>query len=88
MKAGALTQMAFTDELAQVRDMQAQIQALELQLTDLRNRRDERMIRMWDTIKRVRSTVKGVYGDDSSEYELVGGTRRTQRRRPVRRLAA
>ena len=81
MKTVAQTQEAFAGELAEVRAMQAQIQALELQLTDLRNRRDARLIHLWDTVKRVRATVKGVYGDDSSEYELVGGTRRSQRRR-------
>ena len=42
-----------------------------MQLSDLRNKRDEQMTQMWDALKRVRATVKGVYGDDSSEYELV-----------------
>src|SRR5262245_43021288 len=74
MKTGAQTQAAFADELVQTQAIQTQIQALELQLTDLRNKRDERFTRMWDTIKRVRATVKGAYGDDSFEYELVGGT--------------
>jgi hypothetical protein len=46
--------------------------------------RDVRLARMWDTLKRVRATVKGTYGDESSEYELVGGTRLSQRRRPAR----
>lgn len=44
-------------------------------LTELRNKRDERLVRMWDTTKRLRATVKGAFGDDSSEYGLVGGTR-------------
>jgi hypothetical protein len=43
---------------------------------------------MWDALKRVRATVKGVYGDDSSEYDLVGGTRLSERRRPGRRPQA
>ena len=52
------------------------------------NQRDERLTQMWDAIKRVRATVKGVSGDDSSEYELMGGTRLSERRRPVRRAQA
>ncbi len=36
-------------------------------------------------VKRVRSAVKGIYGDDSSEYEMVGGTRKSERKRPVRK---
>jgi hypothetical protein len=43
---------------------------------------------IWDRIKRVRATVKGAYGDDSSEYELVGGTRMSERRQPARRAQA
>ena len=88
MKTGALTQAAFAGELTQTQAIQAQIQALELQLTNLRNKRDERLAGMWDTIKRVRATVKGTYGDDSSEYQLVGGTRMSERRRPARRQQA
>ena len=88
MKAGVLTQAAFADELAQTQAIQAQLHALELQMTDLRNKRDQQLIRMWDVVKRTRATVKGVYGDDSSEYELVGGTRVSERKRAVRRQAA
>ncbi|HJZ47095.1 MAG TPA: hypothetical protein VKE41_08005 [Roseiflexaceae bacterium] len=57
-------------------------------MTDLRNKRDERLIRIWDVVKRARATVKGAYGDDSSEYELVGGTRVSERKRAGRRQAA
>jgi hypothetical protein len=87
MPAGALTQAAFAQELMQAQAMQAQIVALEMQLTDLRNRRDARLSVVWESVKRVRASVKGAYGDDSSEYQLVGGTRRSERKRPARRAA-
>jgi hypothetical protein len=41
----------------------------------------------WDKLKPVRSTVKGLYGDDSSQYELVGGTRMSDRKTARRNLA-
>ena len=88
MQTGTLTQAAFADALVQTRAIQSQIQALEVQLVDLRNKRDERLTNVWDTIKRVRSTIKGIYGDDSSEYELVGGTRMSERKKAVRKKAA
>ncbi len=88
MKTGTLTQAAFADELAQTQAIQSQLHALELQMTEIRNKRDERLAQMWDTVKRVRASVKGAYGDDSTEYELVGGTRRSERKRPARRQAA
>ena len=88
MKTGTLTQAAFADELAQTQAIQAQIQSLQLQLSNLRSKRDQRLARMWDTVKRVRASVKSTYGDDSSEYKLVGGTRMSERRRPTKRAQA
>lgn len=85
MKIGSLSVTEFSDEIAQAQAIQAEIQALEVQLMDLRNKRDERLFRTWENIKRARYSVKGAYGDDSSEYELVGGTRMSERRRPTRR---
>lgn len=38
-----------------------------------------------EIMKRVKSSVAGVFGDDSNEYELVGGTRRSERKKPVRK---
>jgi hypothetical protein len=88
MRAGPLTQAGLADALAEARHCQSQIAALEMQLADLRNKRDERLTQMWDALKRVRATVKGVYGDNSSEYDLVGGTRLSERKRPARRPQA
>jgi hypothetical protein len=85
LRAGATTQAAFAETLTQTQATQAQIKALELQLTDLRNRRDEQLHALWETAKRWRATVKGIYGDDSSQYELVGGTRLSDRKRTTRR---
>ncbi len=62
--------------------------ALDAQLTDLRNRRDALFLRLWDKVKRVRAGVKGMYGDDSSQYEMVGGTRMSERRSRTRKAAA
>ncbi len=38
-----------------------------------------------DAIKRLRNAVKGEYGDDSTEYESVGGKRLSERKPPVRK---
>jgi hypothetical protein len=42
---------------------------------ELRNQRDAAGLDVWDRVKRVRTGVKSVFGDNSSEYEVVGGTR-------------
>ena len=88
LKTGMLTQATFAEELAHTKALQAQLHALELQMTGLRNKRDQQLTQMWDVVKRTRATVKGTYGDDSSEYELVGGTRVSERKRSARRQAA
>jgi hypothetical protein len=85
MKTGMITQATFAEELTHTHTIQAQLHVLEMQMIDLRNKRDQQLTRMWDVIKRTRATVKGTYGDDSTEYELVGGTRASERKRSTRR---
>ena len=88
LKLGTIPQQTFGDTLAHVLAMQTQINQLEIQLLNLRNRRDDQISGIWETVKRVRATVKGTYGDDSSEYELIGGTRMSERRKSIRKQAA
>src|SRR3990172_557011 len=66
---------------------QHEVISLEHRLIEVRNRRDELYLSAWDQVKRVRAGVKGLYGDDSNEYQLVGGTRRSERKRARRRPA-
>jgi hypothetical protein len=63
---------------------QLELVSLQHQLMEVRNRRDELYLSAWETVKRVRINIKGIYGDDSTEYELVGGTRRSDRKRARR----
>ena len=49
-------------------------------MTDLRNQRDAANQDLWDKVKRLRAGVKASYGDDSSQYEMVGGTRMSERK--------
>jgi hypothetical protein len=43
---------------------------------------------VWEKVKRVRAGVKGNYGDGSSQYEMVGGTRLSERKSPKRKAVA
>ena len=65
----------------------SQMASLEAQLTDLRNHRDALSTTIWDQVKRVRAGVKANFGDDSSQYEMVGGTRLSERKSPMRKKA-
>jgi hypothetical protein len=88
LKLGKQPQSELATAVEQAQAIQSQINGMELQLIDLRNKREAHLISIWDTVKRARSSVKGIYGDDSSEYELVGGTRMSERKKPVRKKAA
>jgi hypothetical protein len=57
---------------------------LEAQLNDKRKLRDAQFAALWDKAKRIRNSIKGSYGDDSPQYDLVGGTRLSDRK-PYRR---
>jgi hypothetical protein len=84
---GELTQAALSADLDQVTPIAAQIVALETQLTDLRNQRDALYVGLWDKVKRARNGFKAIYGDDSSQYEMAGGTRVSDRKARTRKAA-
>jgi hypothetical protein len=56
-------------------------------LADKRNQREQLYIAIWDKVKRVHSSVRGIYGDDSTQYELVGGKRLSDRKPHVRKVS-
>ena len=84
---GDLTCEALSGDITQASSIQSQMNTLEAQLTDLRNQRDALYEAVWEKVKRVRAGVKGQYGDDSSQYEMVGGTRLSERKTPARKKA-
>ena len=80
LKAGELTVAALKADLDKGAEFQRTISALEIQLTDQRNRRDAHYGELWKKVKRMRAAVKAIYGDDSSQYEVAGGTRVSERK--------
>ena len=83
-----MTPEDMTSDLDAVQPLLAQIAELDAQMTDLRNKRDVIYVRLWDKVKRVRSAIKGLYGDDSSEYEMVGGKRASEHKPRGRKAKA
>jgi hypothetical protein len=64
------------------------INSLESQLTNSRNLRDQDSEKLWQMVKRVRDGIKSTYGDDSSQYEMIGGKRMSERKSAARKQAA
>ncbi len=84
LQLGGMALTALEGEAAQIRALHMQINSRETELIDLRNQRDALTLSVWDRLKRVRTGVKSLFGDDSSEYEMVGGTRLSDRKHPAR----
>jgi hypothetical protein len=82
---GSVSNTTLTADITQAGVIEAQIRNAELQLAALRNQRDALYLSLWDKVKRVYAGVKGIYGDDSSEYEMVGRTRASKRKRRSRK---
>ena len=81
---GPLTVGALAADIAQLRSIEHTVSSLEGRLTEARNRREAISAATWDKIKRVRAGVKATFGDDSTQYELMG-CKRLSDRKPVRR---
>lgn len=85
LKIGRLTREDITVDVDTIKEFQEKIIHLQKELLDLRNQRDAASIGLWDKVKRARSGIKGIYGDDSTAYEMAGGTRRSARKKPRRK---
>jgi hypothetical protein len=83
---GALNAQALEVDVDAAAPIETEISRLEKLLADKRDQRDVLYVSMWDKVKRVRAGVKANYGDDSQQYEMVGGKRISEwksRRRTV-----
>jgi len=66
-------------------ELKQELISAENKLTDLRDQRDEAYGTGWSYITRMRAGIKAIYGDNSSQYKMAGGTRRSERKPRSRR---
>lgn len=62
----------------------AEVIKRDVQLTDKRNQRDALYTQIRDRVKWC-ATVKGIYGNAFCQYEMVGGTRLSERKPSTRK---
>jgi hypothetical protein len=82
------TNRVFHNDIGQAEAIELRIRNAELQLAALRNERDALYLSLWDKVKRIYAYVKGIYGDDSVQYEMVGRIRASKRKRRARKVVA
>ena len=80
MTLGNVSLTSLMMDIEALRGIEADLVSLENQMVALREQRDVQRQATWDKVKGVRAMVKVIYGDDSLEYELMGGTRRSERK--------
>jgi hypothetical protein len=85
---GTLLPAALTTDINAATTLETQIANLEQQLATARTQRDATYNTLWDKVKRVRAGAKANYGDDSTQYAMVGGTRISERKTPRRSMPA
>ena len=71
-----------------LRGLMQEIADKEAAIMPLRNHRDDLAGKMNSVNTRARAGMKGYFGDDSSQYELAGGTRASERKRAGPRARA
>ncbi len=62
--------------------------AKDLELTGIRERRDDELRQLNGLVTRFRYGIRSTYGPDSPEYEQAGGTRTSNRKPPRRKQQA
>lgn len=69
-------------------NLDEQISQAEAQLADLRNQAADTGAEYVKKMKGARQQIVAQFGDDSPEYEAVGGIRTSNRKSPVRRATS
>lgn len=88
MTFGPIKIAELVTDINRLTGLQNSLTTLETQLEELRNQRDAVTRAMWDKVKRIRAGVKSFYGDDSTQYDLIGGTPISERKRARRTKTA
>jgi len=82
---GTVTLESFKAIMAALQAADNAVESKRTELTGFMNVRDSKADELNDLVSRARSGVRAAFGPDSTEYEQVGGTRRSERKSPIRK---
>src|SRR5947209_17920591 len=82
---GEVTLQSLQTKVAALRQKREQLDALRMQITALSNELNEGTNELASINTRARSGVRAVYGPNSTQYEQIGGTRQSERKKPTRK---
>jgi hypothetical protein len=84
-KLGDMTLAKFKTATEELQEADNAVEAKRTELTGLINARDTQAAELGEWVTRARSGFRAVYGPDSTQYEQAGGTRSSERKKPVRK---
>ncbi len=84
MTFGDMTAQEFSEVVVDAEKERDALETAVAQVDVQRDGRDASHIKAWNYVKRGKAGFKSAFGDDSTEYERVGGTRRSNRKKPTR----
>ena len=84
-KMGDVTLAKFTQAVTGLGTTLEDISDKELEVKALANGRDDQAKNLSEWNTRARSGIRSVFGPDSTEYEKAGGTRKSERKKAVRK---
>jgi len=74
-----------SDRIAALEDVINQLDTLNAEQTRLVDSKTDLAQSVSDYIVQVRAAIKGILGADSYEYDMVGGTRKSERKKPKKK---
>jgi hypothetical protein len=80
IKIGDMTFADYSAKVQALETLHGDVEDKELDLSKIRNSRDDNALEVSGLNSRFRSIARGQFGPDSSEYEQVGGTRSSERK--------
>ncbi|MBI5388238.1 MAG: hypothetical protein HZA90_26535 [Verrucomicrobia bacterium] len=84
-KMDKITLEEFTAKRNALEQLDQDIAAKEIEMTGLVNTRKTLRDEVSGLTTRARSGIRGFFGPDSTQYEQAGGTRTSERKKPVRK---
>jgi len=84
--ANGVTADAILKQVQRKRAKLEAIQAIKSQLATLVDEKNAMRAELLKLRKQLRAGVLGVYGDDSAQFQAVGGVRASERKKPVRKV--
>ena len=83
-----VTLQDYKDSVSTVTNLNDQIETKRHELNGLIDDRDDAAVVLSGYNTRALSAIRGIFGPDSAEYDQAGGTRTSERKKPVRKQAA